>query len=235
MKKLFVLFGGFALTLSAGMNNEIAACASKNGDLDRLQCYDNLAKRHKLSKPIVAKTNNTDKGKWRVSTEKNPIDDTTTATAMLIADEGQSKWRKPIFLMVRCQSDETDLYIGWGDYLGSTARVTTRLGNAEATTTNWLLSTNKKASFYPKSPILFLRELVKSNNFIAQVTPYNESPSTAVFDTSGAIQALKTVAETCHWEFSPVADRTKLNTRSRCENNGGTWEWNGSVNKWECL
>jgi type VI secretion system protein VasI len=38
-----------------------------------------------------------------------------------------------------------------------------------------------------------------ADNLVAQITPYNESPVTAIFDTSGLENAIKPLRETCNW------------------------------------
>ncbi|XPP91702.1 hypothetical protein ACN08N_17410 [Photobacterium leiognathi subsp. mandapamensis] len=38
-----------------------------------------------------------------------------------------------------------------------------------------------------------------SNKLIAQITPYNENPLTAIFDTKGLSNALAPLRETCNW------------------------------------
>lgn len=192
-----------ALTLSAAakadVTKEIATCAVKAGDLERLSCYDSLAKRNGLNGPQNVTTPTSGVGKWDVSEKINPIDDSKTVTLMLTSDSGQNKWRKPIVLIARCLSNETEVFIVWNDYLGRTANVLTRIGSEEAATKSWALSTDSKATFYPDVDVSFLKSLMKADKFVAQVTPYNDNPITAVFDTSGLKNALKPLRATCGW------------------------------------
>ena len=188
---------GFS-TVFAVENKELAKCAIVNGDLARLECYDNLTKKYKLNGKQKKKTTIVGKGKWDVRIDTNPIDDSKTVQLVLNASSGKSRWGKQIYLVARCQSNTTELYIGWNDYLGSKANVLTRVGKNKAITSQWDLSTDKKATFH-SNPIPFLKEMLESNKLIAQVTPYNESPVTAVFDTTGFKNALKPLKETCGW------------------------------------
>lgn len=189
-------FSGQAI--SAIDDKEYAKCAVIDGDLARLECFDNLAKNKNLDGRQVKPTSIAGKGKWQVSVDVNPIDDSKTVTLVLHADSGKNRWGKPVFLVARCQSNTTDLYIGWNDYLGGEADVLTRVGNNKAVTQRWSMSTDKKASFH-RTPIPFLKEMLTSPKLVAQVTPYNESPVTAIFNTAGLENAIKPLRETCSW------------------------------------
>lgn len=179
-------------------NKEYAKCAVIKGDLARLECFDNLAQKKNLDGLQAQPTSIAGKGKWKVSVDVNPIDDSKTVTLILGADSGENRWGKPVYLVARCKSNTTDFYIGWNDYLGDEADVLTRVGNNKAITQRWSVSTDKKATFHNK-PIPFLKEVLASSKMVAQITPYNESPVTAIFNTSGLENAIKPLRETCNW------------------------------------
>ncbi len=201
MKKIIISL--FLLILpvvaQADMAQEIARCAEKEGDLDRLSCYDAVAEKNGVSKAQNEPADVDGEGKWQVSEKTNPIDDSKTVVLALVADSGKSRWGKPVVLIARCKSNATDVYINWNDYLGDTARVLTRIGSQDAVTKEWSLSTNSQATFHPIGEISFIKEMMKADKLVAQVTPYNESPITAVFDTAGLDNAIKPLRETCHW------------------------------------
>lgn len=201
MKKLAILVVAhlWAINSYAAIDEkEYAKCAVTDGDLSRLECFDNLAQEKNLDGRQAQPTAISGKGKWDVSVDVNPIDDSKTVILALPADSGKSRWGDAIFLIARCKSNQTDLYIGWNDYLGSKANVLTRMGDNKAATKRWDMSTTKKATFHNK-PITFLKEMLQSNKLVAQVTPYNENPVTAVFNTSGLENAIKPLRETCNW------------------------------------
>lgn len=191
---LSVSFGAFAEV----SNKDIAQCAVLDGDLQRLECYDQIARTNGLMGEQSQPVPKSNIGKWDVRSTVNPVDDSKTVILGLTADTGQSRWGKSVSLVIRCQSNSTELYINWNDYLGSDAYVLTRIGNSKATTSSWSLSTDKKATFRDK-PIPFIKRMMESDSFVAQVTPYNESPVTAIFDTSGLKESISPLRETCHW------------------------------------
>ncbi len=180
-------------------SNEYAKCSSIKGDLSRLDCFDKLAKKKKLNKPHTLISNVKGKGKWAVSVKQNPIDDSKSVTLLLDAESGESKWGKKVYLVIRCNSNKTEMYISWQDYLGNKANVLTRVGTNKARTKEWSLSTNSQSTFYPKGTISFIKKMMTANKLLAQVTPYNENPTTAIFDTKGLVNAIKPLRETCHW------------------------------------
>jgi type VI secretion system protein VasI len=179
-------------------DKEYAKCAVIEGDLSRLECFDRLAKSKKLDGQQPQSTDTAGTGKWKISVEINPIDDTKSVYLRLISDSGKSRFGKDIYLIARCQSKQTELYIVWNSYLGSDVEVLSRIGNDKAIMQRWALSSDKQASFNSQ-PISFLKGMLTSPKLVVQVTPYNESPITAVFDTSGLESAIKPLRETCKW------------------------------------
>lgn len=202
MKKaiVFALSTGLMTTVLASTptDREIATCAVVEGDLSRLECYDTLAQKYGLEGPQSQPVDISGNGKWSVEIKVNPIDDSKTVTLILVADDGKSRWNRPVVLLARCLSNETDLLIGWNDYLGREASVLTRVGSEEAVTRRWTMSTDSKATFHPQ-PIAFIKSMMEADSLVAQVTPYNDSPVTAVFDIKGLSEAIKPLRETCNW------------------------------------
>jgi hypothetical protein len=111
--------------------------------------------------------------------------------------------------IARCDSNKTEVYVNWNDYLGDDSRsaynewkyVTVRVGDEDARQQQWSISTDSKATFAPGSSVELLRRMAKVDRLVLQTTPYNENPITAVFDLKGIDKALKPVAEECKWQL----------------------------------
>lgn len=201
MSKLILGILLLSTSLLADIKKDISLCTEKKGELTRLDCFDSVAIKYKLAKEtkkqIIKGT-----GKWNVINQTNPLNDTNSVILTLVADSGLSKWNKSISLIARCKNNKTELYINWGSYLGRKARITTRIGKNKATTKNWDISTDSKASFYRGKTITLLRTMAKNEKAIFQVTPYNESPITAIFDIKGLNNALIPLAKECNWKIN---------------------------------
>ncbi|SEP83351.1 Type VI secretion system VasI, EvfG, VC_A0118 [Loktanella sp. DSM 29012] len=148
-------------------------------------------------------------GDWRIQSDINPLDDTRTVTLLLTAEEGKSQSGDPVVLVARCQSNKTEVYAIWDDYLGDDSsdayaewkRVIVRVGQGEAREERWSLSTDKEATFAPEWPGAFLKELLDEERLVLQTTPYSENPITAVFGIAGLRDVLGELAQTCNWSF----------------------------------
>lgn len=194
---LLVLFGVTAAHAAVD-EKAIAKCAAQSGDLARLSCYDEVAKKAGLF--ISTKTVHAGgKGMWEVSTTTNPVDDSKTVTATLDSTSGTNRRRQPITVVLRCQSNKTEMFVVWNDYLGrDNSDVLIRLGDEKAVTESWRNSTDNTATFNPNT-ISTIKKMLTAPKMVLQVTPYNENQVTAVFDLTGTDAAVKPIREQCGW------------------------------------
>lgn len=176
-------------------SSALVHCAAIKGDLPRLACYDQIAKAHNIQENNEPATIH---GKWVIVNKIDPLDDTQTVNISLEADSGGSRFSKPIMLVARCDSKKTEVYIDWQTYLGSEADVTLRIGDNTANTSKWAMPRGKQQTF-SHSPIAMLKDMLTANRMVAQVTPFNQKPYTAVFDTSGLDNAITALREACAW------------------------------------
>ena len=195
---LFVL--SFSLNSHGAVDEKsIAKCSSIKGDLERLECFDDLSLRNGLNGPKTNSLKLENIGDWRLNETVNPVDDSKTTSIYLPADTGRSKRGKAISLIVRCRSNKTEMMIDWEDYLGiNKTAVLIRVGDQKAKTEDWILSTDNTATFR-NAPIGLLKEMFKSEKFLAQVTPYSSNPVTAIFKTSVLENAIKPLRKNCNW------------------------------------
>ncbi len=191
--------------VAIGAENDVARnlarCTAIEGGIEMLACYDSVAKDvvGDLKPAVSAPTQGV--GKWHVRVSKNVLDDTDQVSLSLDADEPYSD----INMIIRCKSNQTDLYINWNDYLGDDSVgddqkfVIVRVGNSKAQEQRWDISTDSKATFAPSSPIPLIKATMKVDHVIFQTTPYNESPKTVQFDVIGLAGAIVPLAKTCRW------------------------------------
>lgn len=194
-------FGKVKNPTNISIKKDIAKCANKSTDANRLICYDGLAKKLGVDKPkqIVS----VGKGKWVVSKETSAVDDSTNVTLYLEAKEmirGKYTHEKirPV-IVLRCSENTTNAYINWDTYLGiDNIKVLTRIDKKKAIKRNWSISTGNKATFAPKN-IAFIKSLFGHSKFLAELTPYGDNPKMATFDIAGLKEAIKPLRKECGW------------------------------------
>lgn len=150
-----------------------------------------------------------DPGKWIVTRTTNPVDDSATVVARITADEGRSEYGQAVSFVARCQSNKTEAYINWNTYVGDDSRsvyedwkvVTVRLGNKPSREQRWGVSTDNQGTFAPDWAGTLLKEMVKEERMVFQMTPYGANPITAVFDIRGLEGPLRQISEECGWSF----------------------------------
>ena len=192
-----ILFSGVGAQASIEkLTTRISFCKTIDSSLERLECFDNLEWDHfEISSTPSLREG---AGDWEVSESANPIDDTSTVTAILASENASNYLGEQVSLVLRCKSGQTEAYINWHDYLGSRAVVTDRIDKAPAERLGWQLSTDSQASFRPRARV-FMESLSEATTYLAQVTPYNESPITASFNVQGAKEVVTLISKACSW------------------------------------
>jgi type VI secretion system protein VasI len=189
-----------SLAGQTNLTQEIAKCAAIASDLERLVCFDALARTQGLDRPQSRAVPLAEVGSWQVRDQVNPLDDTRTVDLALVATGGAAAGDRPAILNLRCQSGETEVYINWRTHLGSGAQVATRIGAAEVDRRQWSTSSNQQATFYPRNDaVAFIKALMAADRLVAQVAPSAGNPITAAFDTDGLANAVKPLRQSCRW------------------------------------
>ena len=190
----------FFNNIEAVTNKEFAACSKIKGTVKRIVCFDLLAEKYRLNKPNRINTNIIGKGKWYVHDSINPVDDSRTTYLSLDSNSKVSKWGKKASLNIRCKSRETEMWVDFKSYLGhKKTTVITRIGKSKAIKREWSNSTDNTAAFFPGYPVREIKKMMASDIYLAQTTPYSDSTRTAIFDTRGLKNAIKSLRDNCKW------------------------------------
>ena len=197
---ILVLLASFVTTsIFADTTKDIAICANKSTDAERLICYDDLAKSLNVEKPKTTITKGKDK--WVVSEDISPVDDSKKVTLMLDAEElirGSFNSYKPT-MVLRCSENTTNAYVVMGVFLGSDRiKVLSRLDKQKATKRNWGISTDHKAIFAPGGNIKYIKNIMKHDKLLVQMTPYGANTVMTTFDIKGLKEAVKPLRDACH-------------------------------------
>ena len=151
-------------------------------------------------------------GKWKVSSEVDPITDTATVTFLLPSDSGVSTYGDKIYLIIRHSPEHHDeLFINWSSYLSDERQVVTfRMGNGLPDTQQWSRSTNNESTFHYWSGISSIEQILYRLTIVdrvaARTTPYNENPITAIFDVRGLANAAEPFKDQLEWLNSPLPE-----------------------------
>ncbi len=215
---LFIYMSGllFASPVGAATIEEVLAyCRAKDQEADRLACYDELARAVAEGVALPALPNS-GIGKWEVSQEVSPVDDSRTVYMYLAAENevdvrgwglGATRPR----LIVRCQEGETEVYIIYDsslDLLEDYITVLTRFDKHAAQEHRWGLSTDKEAIFAPEG-VLWARTIANAQKLFVRFTPSGESPVSATFHLMGSEEAMRPLREACGWGIDlPLDDVT---------------------------
>jgi hypothetical protein len=153
------------------------------------------------SNPLAALMDRAAAGNWTLKEDTDPLDDSPVVILSNEASSGRVSLGDAPTLLLRCQKGRSEAYINWGTYLGSdgTIAVSYRIGSAPQQRSRWGMSTSNRATFFPGRDIDFIKSLVEADRLVAQVTPYSESPVTAIFDLAGIQDHIGKLREACGW------------------------------------
>ena len=138
-------------------------------------------------------------GTWMVQQDIHPLDDSDRVIASLASEKGENRFGERIGLVLRCSQGNIDVIISWGTYLGSDnyKLINFRVGQAPATSSRWSKSNDGRGTLFFGQELIFIQELLGSDQFVAQVTPYGEAPITAVFELHGIENVVPQVLSAC--------------------------------------
>ncbi|MDR0656336.1 MAG: type VI secretion system-associated protein TagO [Treponema sp.] len=188
---LFVLIG-YIYPENSGMEQELREAAAISNSFERIIHYDFILEKYGLKEKSAEPAATT---KWAVSINSDPVDDSKIIIFMIYADSGTNRYGDKVRLVIRWKNGKNELYINWNDYMGSNPEVTLRVGQSEAETKEWNISTDNRTTFYPgysgTAQLELIRKMLDSKTLVTRSTPYSENPITAIFDITG----LRNIAE----------------------------------------
>ncbi|MGZ9109296.1 MAG: hypothetical protein ACXW4B_10820 [Micavibrio sp.] len=174
-------------------------CKSITSLITRSQCYDAVVldfDLESLNRLDIGKG----MGKWKVTTEKSPVDDTQNVFASILGDEyiqnRQGKATKPS-LILRCKEQKVEGYILWDEKLGYVdVLVNTRIGKGEQEGARWKLSADKTAAFIP-DPTAFAQSLIGQDSLYTSIWIPSADPIATNYDIRGSALALQPLLDAC--------------------------------------
>lgn len=146
-------------------------------------------------------------GKWVVSTEKSPIDDSTNVFLTLASSENipaRFGGIGPMRIFLQCRENKTLIYITFNGHFMSDhqhGKVTYRLDDTPSGSTNMKESTDHEALglWSGRTSIPFIKKMFGHDNLLIRATPFSESPLTATFPITGLENAIEPLRKSCGW------------------------------------
>lgn len=102
-------------------------------------------------------------------------------------------------LHIRCKNNRTQLFVNWRTYVGTAARVVSRIDDQIIGERGWEVSTDNTTTFYPESPIPTIKRLIESDRYAIRARNMSGDEFTAVFELEGISDAVTSIRELCNW------------------------------------
>lgn len=182
----------------------LAGCAAIDNTVNRLACYDDLAKQRNVAQPAVSTVS---KGNWNVQTVTSKIDDSTNVYMSIESEnefEGKYRGSHKATFTISCREGKTDLYFQFGDHFmadsSSFGDITLRIDKQKATTISTNSSTDHSVlGLWSGSGVGLLKKLFGKSVLLVRATPFSESSVTAEFKIGGIEEAIKPLRKACSW------------------------------------
>jgi type VI secretion system protein VasI len=180
---------------------KMLACAAKSNSLERLVCFDDLAK---TAGPMQEQESKT-LGKWTIETDVSKFDDTKSVSLSLAANEKINGWLGKSYLPalnIRCRERKTEAYIDFGmspaaeTELYDAATLQFRIDKQPPFKAIATKSSDGNVLFL-KDPMSFIKRLLKAEHLLVRFTPFSSSPQEASFSIAGLEQAIVPLTEAC--------------------------------------
>lgn len=223
MRQLYALLAFAALTANApapaaGSGAEpvpaaaLARCAAIGDALQRLECYDRLARRSRASvaapaaaaapsgsAPPAPRALAPPPGKWKRRLKRDARGALTAVTLSLAAArQAGGIGGAPVTLVLSCRDAESTVAIDWQNYLGGDdVPVTLRLDGGPGAKQLWAISPDGSRAAYPGDAMALIGRLSAGHTLQARANPYGGHAIEATFELAGLAQAAAPLREAC--------------------------------------
>lgn len=203
---VFLLTFGALGLVTLPFREDTSGQAERAAALQRLQTARTQQQAEPLVFPTPPGVRDIIAGKWIESESRSRLDDSRTVVLQLEAEADISGWLRDArpTLIIRCQENETDLYVKTvlppNPEIGDGITVRVRLDSEPAAVQEWGEATSDDALFSP-APIPLAKRLVEASTMLFQFTPFNSPPVVAEFSIAGLQYVLPDVAAACNWSL----------------------------------
>ena len=186
----------------ANPSAQILSCAADSNADSRLACYDALAETLAKTRADAHTDTQAVNGQWTVTELDAPGDRSRqvrlTLSAAVATELNQSAGDATLILT--CKAAKSRVSMDWGLYLGlGSIRMKTYFDGQSNRSRIWTIAEDNQTIELSGSDISFIKQMIKHNSLITEVTPFGERPITAEFDIRGLANAIVPLREACNW------------------------------------
>ena len=204
---MFVLLAACVQAGAATIEETLSHCRSLATEKQRLACYEELTRAVEEG-VVLPPLPDTDTGKWNVSQEISPIDDSVNVTIILEAEENKNTrglFAEEKALSVMCKENTTlvgfastgIMPFGFG-FMDDAVTVLSRFDKEKPEEQKWTLASNKKVVIPPFPHIFWARKIIKARKLYLRVYT-DEKTVSATFDLTGSANAMEPLRKSCGW------------------------------------
>lgn len=180
---------------------KMLTCAAKSNSLERLACFDDLAK---TVGPIQEQQSDT-VGGWTIETNVSKFDDTKSVLLSLAANEKINGWLGKSHLPqlnIRCRERKAEAYIDFGmspasePELYNAATLQFRIDKQPLFKAIATKSADGNTLFL-RDPTSFIKRLLKAEHLLVRFIPYTSSAQETTFSIADLDKVITPLTEAC--------------------------------------
>ncbi|MEZ5811703.1 MAG: type VI secretion system-associated protein TagO [Rhizobiaceae bacterium] len=199
-----------AVSSARGETDDPRACAAITDSLQRLNCYDRIfpvgeATEYSSADDDPMSSENAEPvSSWVVREGKSAIDDSPEVQAYLlpVAVSSTGIGEGELILMLRCYENTTSAVLSSNSYItGDSAQVTIRIGDDQAKTFRWRVSSNRRGVglWSGSQSIPFIRSLRNNERLVVRLESRHRVD--AQFELGNVSELAQKLANACNWKL----------------------------------